>query len=163
MVRVTRRQVVDDRRSCHDRGTTYVELLVAIVLIGTAVVATLVAVRATTFASQSNVEHAAAETWLAEAADRVRLMGRVPCADPLDYQPEAELAAVPAGLAGASISVTSVEYLQRSGPDADYTFGATCLEELPTYADEPHEAQLVTLQVTMADLTIVTSVVVKHG
>lgn len=51
-----------------DAGTTFVEILVAIVLLGTAVVGTLTAVRATIISANIERDHSKAEQWLQSAA-----------------------------------------------------------------------------------------------
>src|SRR5690606_9875309 len=55
------------RRS--DTGATFVEVLVAIVLLGTVVVGTLAGVRATLLSSAVDRDHANAHAWLQSASD----------------------------------------------------------------------------------------------
>ena len=62
-----------------DRGATFVELLVAIVLLGTTVVGVLVALQAATVASTTDAEHARAYAWLHDASDSVFETTRVAC------------------------------------------------------------------------------------
>lgn len=52
-----------------DSGMSYVEILVAIVLIGTAVVGSLAAIRATIIGSQVERDHARAHQWLQSASE----------------------------------------------------------------------------------------------
>ena len=151
-----------------DRGTTFVELLVSIVLIGTAVVATLVAVRAVTFASRAHLDQAWADAWLFEAADRVQQAPRVPCDgsntdDIIDaYEAAADDAPPPVAWASGSIAVIDVEFVQRADQNAPYTFGDACFETL-AFADAPHRSQRVTLQVTLPDGGTRVTDTVKHG
>ncbi len=63
-----------------DRGSSFVELLVAIVLLGSAVVAVLVSLQATTIASITDADHARALAWLQAASDQVFEAERIPCA-----------------------------------------------------------------------------------
>ena len=59
---------VHDRR--RDRGTTFVEILVSIVLLGTAVGATLTALRTTIVSSERDDGQAEAQAWLLAAEER---------------------------------------------------------------------------------------------
>jgi hypothetical protein len=52
-----------------DSGQSFIELLIAIVLLGTAVVATLAAVRATLIGSEIERDHARAHEWLQSASE----------------------------------------------------------------------------------------------
>ncbi len=56
-------------RTRRDAGTSYVELLVAIVLIGMTVVGTLTALRATILGSTVERDHARAHQWLQSASE----------------------------------------------------------------------------------------------
>jgi hypothetical protein len=67
-----------------DRDLSFVELLVAIVLLGMGVVTTLVALRASTAATIIDREHAKAFEQLQAAADEVYNAPRVPCYAPED-------------------------------------------------------------------------------
>lgn len=62
-----------------DNGSTFVELLVSIVLLGMAVVATLVALQASVTASRIDADHARAFAWLQAASDKVFEEQRVSC------------------------------------------------------------------------------------
>ena len=67
-VRRIRRPRGTDRHGCaRDEGATFVELLVAIVLIGTTVVAMLTAVRATVIGTAVERDHSKAQQWLQSA------------------------------------------------------------------------------------------------
>ena len=139
-----------------DHGVTYVELLVSLVLIGTAVVASLVAVRATTIAIATDRDHTLALTWLLSAADHVQVATRIPCADVDTYVAAAQAAPRPSGLSSGSIAVQSVSYLQRGGVDEPYTWGPTCFES------KHHRSQLITLAVTIDGSVVETLDTVKH-
>lgn len=73
---------VPRRPRAPDRGTTFVELLVAIVLIGTAVVAILAALRTTIIGTVVERDHARAQQWLQAAVGAVGEADYVPCDDP---------------------------------------------------------------------------------
>jgi len=64
-----------------DSGATFVELLVAIVLLGIAVVATLAALRATVIGTAVERDHARAHQWLQAAVGAVQEADYVPCND----------------------------------------------------------------------------------
>jgi prepilin-type N-terminal cleavage/methylation domain-containing protein len=55
-----------------DRGMSFIEVLVAVVLLGTAVVGTLAAVRATVIGTRLERDHAKAHQWLQSASENVR-------------------------------------------------------------------------------------------
>lgn len=63
-----------------DRGATFVELLVSIVLIGTAVVATLAAVRATIIGTTTERDHSQAQQWLQSAVGVIERENFADCA-----------------------------------------------------------------------------------
>lgn len=140
-------------RARRDRGATYVELLVSIVLIGTSVVATLVAVRATLTATSIDNERAEARVWLLEAASQIEADPALPlrCSttdldDIVDaYAAATAQAARPAAWDSGTLIVADVTYLGRTDANAGYAFGDDCFVD----TDVPHLAQLVTLEVTM--------------
>lgn len=144
------------RRHPRDRGSTFIEMLVSIVLLGTTVIAVLVALQATTVASRIDADTARASTWLHDASDAVFEMPRTPCALwdgvgdqalPASYidqratvlaDIQAEVAAVPApsGWSAASISVTKVEFLAQVAPDSPvFTWSNDCYEGVQPDAD----------------------------
>lgn len=149
-----------------DPGNTFVELLVAIVLIGTSVVATLVALQATTRATITDREHARALGWLQAAADEIYNAPRVACHDQStpaesaalavgEYADAARLAEPPEGWDPSSIEVTAVQFIGRTSSADLYSWSASfCLESAPSacpggaYCNSPQTAQKVTLRVT---------------
>jgi type II secretory pathway pseudopilin PulG len=151
-------------RSRRDRGATYVELLVSIVLIGTSVVATLVAVRATLTATSIDNERAEARVWLLEAASQIEATTTIPCTGTNDeairsaYAAAADVAAAarPANWTAGSLLVKDVTFLGRTDPNAGYAFG-DCLAD----PNHPHLAQLVKLEVTMPSGEVETLETVK--
>jgi Tfp pilus assembly protein PilV len=138
-----------------DRGVTFIELLVAIVLLGTTVVAVLAAVRATVTASNIDTDHAKAYAWLQAASDAVYNVDRRPCAItalPIDdadqanewtgnkgspsvnapgtvwtdYKAAVNAVPHPAGWTTATIRITSIEFLGRPTPDSpSFEWGAS--------------------------------------
>jgi type II secretory pathway pseudopilin PulG len=134
-------------RPRRDSGVTFIELLVAVILLGTSVVAVLTAVRATVTASSIDTDHARAFEWLQAASDAVYKADRVPCAKtalavananaPSDwtsnkgsasvpssgtvwteYQTKVNAVPPPVGWAGGKIAITAIEFLGRATPDA---------------------------------------------
>lgn len=61
---------------------TFIEVLVSIVLLGTAVVATLTALRVTVIGSETERDHARAHQWLQSAVGAIAEADYVPCDDP---------------------------------------------------------------------------------
>ena len=64
-----------------DEGTSLIEILIAIVLMGTAVGATMSALRVTVMASAVERDHARAHQWLQAASGALRETDYVPCDD----------------------------------------------------------------------------------
>lgn len=65
-----------------DAGVTFVEILVAIVLLGTAVVGTLTAVRATIISAEIERDHSKAEQWLQSAVGVIESVDFSDCDNP---------------------------------------------------------------------------------
>lgn len=61
---------------------TFVELLVAVVILGTAVVGVLAATRAAIMGSQTQRDHSKAHQWLQSASERVQTIDRIGCDAP---------------------------------------------------------------------------------
>jgi type II secretory pathway pseudopilin PulG len=70
------------RRRDRDRGQTFVEILVSIVLLGTVVSGTLTALRATIVSSRVDANQAKANAWLFAAEDALYRATYYSCADP---------------------------------------------------------------------------------
>jgi hypothetical protein len=62
-----------------DAGVSFIEVLVAIVLLGTAMIGTLAAVRASIIGSRVERDHAMAHQWLQSASEVVRDTPRLGC------------------------------------------------------------------------------------
>jgi Tfp pilus assembly protein PilV len=174
-----------------DLGATFIELLVALVLLGTTVIAVLVALQATTVASTTDADHARAFAWLHDASDSVYQTTRVTCnryvgsGDPAllsnwasnvgdsddttangtvwgVYNDAVDSTPAPNGWAGATISITKIEFLKPTSAESNtFEWGTTCFEgvipdangdgEPDDYRDTPLVSQKVTITVTAPD------------
>ncbi len=76
-VRVTRRAAV--RRRGRDAGVSLIEILIAIVLLSTLVVASMVTLRTSIIASSLDRDHANAHAWLQTAADMLYARELITC------------------------------------------------------------------------------------
>jgi Tfp pilus assembly protein PilV len=134
-----------------DRGSSFVEVLVAIILLGTIVVATIAGLRASIVGTQIDEQNARALAWLQAASDEMAATAYVPChteATPGDiratYEAAALLSTHPTGWARATLTIVSVEFL--TGPIASETWdAASCSSGDPL---NPKYPQLVTIRVT---------------
>jgi Tfp pilus assembly protein PilV len=120
-----------------ERGETLVELLVTIVILGSAIIALVAGVATAIASSDSHRQEATAEGVIRSFAERVQDPTDVPyvsCALVSTYPASPPGFTLPAGWPSASI--TAISYLQ-----ADATFGPTC-------PSPDLGAQQLTLQVT---------------
>jgi hypothetical protein len=146
-----------------DHGLSLIEVLVAVVLTGLVVVGVLVSLRTTTVATAIDRDHAISFSWLQAASDEIYRDPRVPCtagrpAAIAAYTAAAQSAPRPVRWAaepGAVITVTNVEYLGRTTPDADFEWDASFCFEGGIYTDSPLYTQRVTIQSTSPDGKIV--------
>lgn len=138
-----------------DRGATFVELLVAIVLLGTVVVGTLAGLRAAVIASTIDEDQSRAYAWLQSAADALERVPYIVCTPTNNaaivaaYQATVDGAARPSewtAPSGATLVVVSVTYLSRTG--GVESWGTDCAAGDP---DSPVYPQLVTLRATTPD------------
>lgn len=146
------------RASRDDAGTTFVELLIAIVLLGTAVVATLTAARATIIGTTIQRDHSKAHEWLQSASEIVADPGSLAWLDcdlPLNgaqirnsYQAslQGESSIAPEGWDTSRLTVS--EDVTFAAPSGDY--GTTCYPAI--------DRQLVTIQVSGPDGRIIEQV-----
>lgn len=148
-------------RRAGDSGFTLVELLVAIVLLGTAAAAGLVTLRTSISASATNRDHANAHAWLQTASDVLYGSAREDCgttsasresAVTAAYQTIVRQTSNPRGWPATNISVTQVRFW-----DGRSTYQSVC------YDDYGINLQLITLQVTNPDGRIVESVQIVKG
>lgn len=158
-----------DDRGRHDRdpGVSLIEILIAIVLLGTVVTAVLTALRTTTTASAIDEEHAIAFAWLQAASDEVYRAPRVSCdpdpAAPISpYNDAANQPSIrPSGWEPATMEVVTVEYLGRERPDDEFEWDATHCFEGDGFEDSPLYTQRVSLQATTPDGLVKTLQMVK--
>lgn len=138
-----------------DPGATFIELLIAIVLLGTAVIATMTAVRVTVIGTAIQRDHSKAHEWLQSASEIVAnpaSLGWLDCDLPLDgaqirnsYQAalQGESAIVPEGWDVSRITVAEdVTFAAPSG-----AYGPTCYAAI--------DRQLVTIEVAAPDGRII--------
>lgn len=145
-----------------DDGTTFIELLVSIVLIGTAVLAALAAVRATVIGTAIERDHSKAQQWLQAAAEVIEDVQYFDCNSPPDgptvrdyYQGEVDAKAAPpfgfeGGAADIAVSIPLVWDGTKYIPFASQP--SAC------YDDFLLRQQLVTITVTSPGGDIVESV-----
>lgn len=131
-------------RRQRDSGITLVEILVSIVLIGTAVVATLGALRISIVGGTIHRDHANAHAWLQSASDVLYASPKEDCNSSLSdggksliigtYQPVVESVADPGDWPNSQIRVVGLEFWNASDTDADgiveYRFGAVCQDSI---------------------------------
>lgn len=105
---------VPSSRSRRDRGFSLVEIVVAIALLGTVVVAGIEAVTTSIRVSSTSRSAAQVETAVVNAADRVN---RAPSAPkPCDYGRFARAAVLTEGWPASSVSVTQQYYVPSGDP-----------------------------------------------
>ncbi len=109
-----------------DRGSTFIEVLIAVVLVGTVGVAVLAAMGATLRAAATHDRLATAQSRVSDAGDHltdITLVGDtyVSCATPGSYQPEVDVWAV---------TVQSVEFWNGSSWGACSGAGSTQMQKI---------------------------------
>ncbi len=139
------------RRS--DAGVTFVEILVSIVLLGTAVVGTLTAVRTTIISADIERDHSKAQQWLQSAVGVIESVDFSDCSDPgldetailNDYQNAINLSAsAPFGFQGLIQVVAPLEVW-------DGTEFVPFATQTLCYDDVLLRQQLVTVEVQSTD------------
>lgn len=164
------------RRPVADRGATFVELLVAIVLLGTSVIATLVALQVTTTASVNDAKHARAFILLHEASDAVFTAPRLSCLPPNDeatimahYESYFSGLTKPDGWEFVNPDITKIEFLNASDTTGStvYSWGPLCFEGPvdadgsgtidpdEDFTDTPLNSQKITIEVISPDGNLV--------
>jgi Tfp pilus assembly protein PilV len=147
--------VVDHRQPARDRGVSFVEVLVAIVLLGTVVVAVLAGVRATIIASTVDRDHTTATAWLQSASDVLYGVTRSECSslpDVIDSY-EAVVQATPNSESWdpSRIQITDVKFWDGNA------FQTSCNAQTKTL-------QLISLRVVDLDGSVLESIdVIKGG
>ena len=113
------------REGRRDRGTTFVEVLVSIVLLGTAVGGTLTALRTTIISSERDAGVTKATTWLREAEEALHRTAYRQCSvnTPAQiatvYRTVIQSVAPPAGWEGATINLASVQFWGRNASNVE--------------------------------------------
>jgi hypothetical protein len=154
-------------RRCPDHGATFVELLVSIVLIGTAVVGSLAALRATIIATRLEQDHSKAQQWLQSAVGVIERENFADCnsvtldaatirqayQDAIDHDPvtNPDGAKTPFGFEGGTITVSEPLVWDGAG---FVPFGT----QSQCYDDVLLRQQLITVTARNADGDIVESV-----
>ena len=129
----------DERR--RDRGTTFVEILVSIVLLGTVVGGTLTALRTTIISSEVDSNQAKANAWLLGSRRESTKHRTNPCpssdvaAVKSAYDSAVQTAPPPEGWAGGSIGVNIVYFWGKS--DGREIWGDVC----GTHANPPSSSR----------------------
>jgi hypothetical protein len=157
-----------------DRGQTFVEILVSIVLLGTAVGGTLTALRTTIVSSQHDDEKTKANVWLLAVEDALYREPYHSCFDPgpgfdtlvgmdegdilHEYETAINAAPPPAGWATATVRIRELEFWQKS--DGTPVWVSNC----PTDPLAGRSAQLVTVDLLRSPGDVVNTIqVVKDG
>ena len=127
-----------------DSGFSLVEILVSIVLIGTAVVATLGALQISILGGTIHRDHANAHAWLQSASDVLYASDKVDC-DTLAadggkavilaaYEPIVNAVVNPETWADSQIAITELEFWMATDTNSDgiveYRFGTTCQDSI---------------------------------
>jgi type II secretory pathway pseudopilin PulG len=166
-----RRSNVRVRRTAgspRDRGATFIEVLVSIVLLGTVVLALLTALQASTVASTTDAEHARAHALLQEASDAVFSSTRMTCVGNtvsalIDHYDNSFVGlTAPQGWESVTPVITKIEFLNASDSTGEtvYSWGALCFEgpvdadgsgtvdDDEDFTDLPLKSQKITIVVT---------------
>jgi prepilin-type N-terminal cleavage/methylation domain-containing protein len=138
-----------------DDGFTLTEILVTIALMGITVVSVMVGLRTTIGATVIDRDHAVSFTWLQAASDEIYRAPRVSCtsgqaAAISAYDAAAKAAPRPPAWDGtsASIRVINVEFLGKTGVDADFEWDKAFCFEGAAYAGSPLYTQRVSIETT---------------
>ena len=144
----------DDSRRRTDAGFSLLEILVTLSLMGITVVAVLAGLQTTIRGSVTDRDHATAFSWLQSASDEIYRVDREPCtsgqaATIATYDTAANSVQIPPvwSTTGATISVIDVEFLGKTGVDADFEWSSGFCFEGAGYLDSPLYTQRVTLEV----------------
>jgi len=144
------------RHESSDRGITLVEILVAVVLISTVVVATLTTLRVSIVAGTVHRDHSNAHAWLQSASDRLYAQVKEDCSTTnivdggkgailAKYQLVVDLVDNPEDWVNWQIRIVDVKFWNASDTDSDgiveYRFGTVCQDSINL------ALQLLTLEV----------------
>jgi prepilin-type N-terminal cleavage/methylation domain-containing protein len=170
-MRLRHKRISNSRRERSDtrpNGFTFIEVLVSIVLLGTAGIATMVALRTTVVGTRIERDHSRAQQWLQSAVGALEATGRLDCDVVLagyttgeetvrgEYQKEIRLALQnPPGWNDSQITVVQPI---KVWDGARYWDPYDPLAPAPCFDDLGYELQLVTMQVTSPDGAIIETV-----
>lgn len=140
-----------------DAGSTLIEQLISIVLVGTVAVAVLGTVRVTTLASGTDRDQANVYAWLQAGSDEIHNGPRMSCTHGRSaviaaYDALVKQATPPDGwsVSGASIAVTNVQFLGRTSESAPFSWSdGHCFESASCPAGPYCESPLLTQKVTI--------------
>lgn len=100
-------------RACADRGSTFLEIVISVALIGVTVGAILTAMQTLIISSSFSKTQASTEVVLGSAADRIAGWRYIPCPTPdgeNSYLPAVQGAAGDARWPTSTVSITSIRY-----------------------------------------------------
>lgn len=113
-------QTTNERHT--DKGSTLIETLVAIVLMGTVVIAVVGSIQTLIRSSSTNDEVAKVEAVLVSASDRLRAADYVPCPDLSgDYGHLSDAAASTVGWGPNQVEITEIQYWDATAGGTTYT------------------------------------------
>lgn len=142
--------------SRRDPGTSLIEILISVVLMGTVVVAVLVALQVTTIGSRVDRDQANVYAWLQAASDEIYMAPRMSCAGNTraqiisHYDLIAKRAAAPPEWTHeASIAVEKVQFLGRSTRDGQFTWDDNFCFESTSPGGTYYESPLLTQKITI--------------
>ncbi len=135
---------VPRQRDDYDQGISLIEILVAIVLIGTVVVATLGALRISILGGTVHRDHANAHAWLQSASDVLYAREKEDCSTTaadggkaailLKYQPTVDIVPNPETWTNSQIRLIDVQFWNATDTDSDgiveYRFGTVCQDTI---------------------------------
>lgn len=156
----------DLERGTGDAGTTLIEILMAVILVGVAFVALLAGLSTVALGSDIHRQQADAEVVLTSAAEHLKApeVAHVACATPATptYLDAARSATLPPGWDPTSIEILSVRYWVGPTDDpVDDEFGPTCCDT--DLLGHLLTLQEITLEVRSPDERAVESITIVRG
>lgn len=154
-----------------ESGTTFVEILIAVVIMSTVIVAVIGGMGASTAASGTHRQQAEAHAILVNAVERLKSSAEVayvPCATTTNsaYLAAARNVTVPTGFTTSGISITDIKYWDAGATTTQFYSGAgNCKDNLTDASGNfIYRLQLITLSVTSSNGAITDSLsLIKAG